>query len=158
MLDLSSLLLPAILSFSFTGDAYMAVANLVKDQQSDHIKRIADFAADAIAVAMDTYIDVDDPAKGVINLRVGIHSGPVVSDVVGSINPRYCLFGHTVSTSSHMESLSEANRIHCSEESAKLLQTQKPGVVVTPRGPINVKGGGSMLTFWVNHENDRPTN
>lgn len=130
---------------------------MVKDQQSDHVKRIVEFAADAIAVAMDTYIDVDDPARGVINLRVGIHSGPAVADVVGSINPRYCLFGLTVSTSSRMESLSEPNRIHCSEESAKLLQTQKPGAVVTPRGPINVKGMGSMLTFWVNQDNDRPS-
>ena len=52
----------------------MAVTNLVKDQPHDHTKRIADFAADAIAAANTTLIDTDDPARGFINIRVGFDS------------------------------------------------------------------------------------
>lgn len=48
---------------SITGDAYMAVTNLVKDQ-SDHCKRIAEFAVDAVAAANKTLIDIDDPNLG----------------------------------------------------------------------------------------------
>lgn len=67
----------------------MAVTNLVKDQPDDHVKRIAEFAIDAIKAANETPVDEDDPSKGFVNIRVGFHSGPVVADVVGSRNPRY---------------------------------------------------------------------
>ena len=68
----------------------MAVTNLTK-KQPDHCKRIAEFAIDAIRVANQTLIDKEDPTRGFVNIRVGFHSGPVVSNVVGSRNPRFCL-------------------------------------------------------------------
>lgn len=130
----------------------MAVTNLVKDQTKDHAERIAKFAIDAIVAANETYIDEDDPEKGFVNIRVGFHSGPVVADVVGKRNPRYCLFGDTVNTSNRMESSGARNRIHCSQSAAELLQVQCPQLPLSPRGKIPIKGKGEMYTFWVNEE------
>ena len=64
-----------------------------------------------------------------------------------------------MNTASRMESLSEANRIHCSERSAQLLNRQNPEMKLKSRGVINVKGKGEMPTYWVNEgsTNFRPS-
>ena len=49
-----------------------------------------------------------------------------------------------------MESTSQVGRIHCSEAAADLLKKQSPSTfLLTPRGPIEVKGKGTMQTYWV---------
>ena len=65
----------------------MAVTNLHKPQK-DHASRIGRFALDAVKAAEATLVDVEDPQRGGIKLRVGFHTGSVVANVVGTKNPR----------------------------------------------------------------------
>ena len=132
----------------------MGVTNLDGSEYDTHVKQIAEYAQDAIRAASQILIDEDDPSKGCVQIRVGVHSGPVVSNVIGSLNPRYGLFGDTVNTASRMESNSMPGKIHCSFASAQLLQTQAPDIRLTVRGMIKIKGKGKMRTYWVGCDDD----
>ena len=61
----------------------MGVTNLEGNQDDTHVKQIAEFAIDLIIEASKILIDDEEPSKGYIKIRVGFHSGPVVSNVIG---------------------------------------------------------------------------
>lgn len=138
------------------GDAFMCASNLVKDQEEDHVVRMAEFAVDAIQAAGETLINTDDPGMGNVEIRCGFHCGPLIASVVGKRTPKYSVFGDTVNIASRMESNSRAGRVQCSRRASDLLRSQrKPesALKLSSRGMIRVKGKGEMETFFVDRQN-----
>jgi adenylate cyclase len=127
------------------GDAYMVVAGL-HHPLPDDAERAIKFALEMNRL-LDTRPDVP------FQMRIGIHSGPVVAGVIGKRKKTYDLWGDTVNTASRMESTGEPGIIHMSEDFANRIRDAYP---VVDRGVATIKGKGAMRTYALSTEVTSP--
>lgn len=81
-------------------------------------------------------------------MRVGIHTGPVVAGIVGRRKFQYDIWGDTVNTASRLESTAEAGQVNISSATYALIR-HEPGLVVAARGKVEAKGKGVMEMYYV---------
>jgi class 3 adenylate cyclase len=130
------------------GDAYMVVGGL-PEPRPDHAQAVADMALDVRAeVARHT-----DPAGEPLAVRIGIDTGPVVAGVIGRRKFSYDLWGDTVNTASRMQSNGVPGCIQVTERTWRRL---RDGYLLQRRGPIQVKGKGEMITWFLVGRDGQP--
>ena len=153
------------------GDAYMAVAG-APVVQHDHAQRAGQAALQLLDVMENLVVTFPEnygdrswiESIPEIKVRIGLHCGPVAAGVVGENKFLYDLWGDAVNTAARMESHGEAGRIHVSEAFMRAATEHSRSEVVktghalslhtatfsfSPRGEIDIKGKGTMPTYFL---------
>jgi adenylate cyclase len=127
------------------GDAYMCAGGLLGARRSHPVD------ACLAALEIQNGIDVDGRARRRLNLppwelRIGMHTGNVMSGVVGRNKFTYDVWGDAVNVAARVERAGEAGRINLSQATFQHVERY---FEFTPRGTLDVRNRGRMPMFFL---------
>ena len=128
------------------GDAYMAVAGLPTADRRHPINACL-AALDMQATVARMKAQNEKMWLPALEVRIGIHTGPVISGVVGKRKFAFDVWGDAVNTASLMEANGEPGRINISEELAGHVTAL---FELEPRGAITAKHERAHEMFFLN--------
>ncbi|EGV95969.1 Guanylate cyclase soluble subunit beta-1 [Cricetulus griseus] len=111
-----------------------------------HARSICHLALDMMEIAGQVQVDGES-----VQITIGIHTGEVVTGVIGQRMPRYCLFGNTVNLTSRTETTGEKGKINVSEYTYRCLMSPEnsdPQFHLEHRGPVSMKGKKEPMQVW----------
>jgi adenylate cyclase len=130
------------------GDSYMCAAG-IPTPDPDHAYNIV-----KAGLAIQQWVIRNNhqrKEKGLVpwDIRVGIHSGPIVAGVVGKKKYAYDIWGSTVNIASRMESNGEPGQVNISSAVYELI---KDRYACKHRGKIYAKNVGEIDMYFIEHE------
>jgi adenylate cyclase len=123
------------------GDSYMVAGGLPRPVHGHHAA-LAAFALEMVEHVRSRPV----PEAPDLDLRIGIHCGPVVAGVICESKFAYDVWGDTVNTASRMESHGVPGRIHVS---AAFHERTRDAFLYESRGPLQIKGKGVLDTYFL---------
>jgi adenylate cyclase len=128
------------------GDAYMAIAG-VPTANRRHAIDACLVALEMLAVVFRMKTTREKMRLPALEMRVGLHSGPVMSGVVGRNRFTFDVWGEAVNTAALMEASGAPGRINVSETVSGHVKTL---FELEPRGPVAAKHDRVHEMFFLN--------
>jgi class 3 adenylate cyclase len=123
------------------GDAYMAAGGIPHKNSTNPVEVVL------AALEMQSYMQKLKSTRAEIwDLRIGIHTGPVIAGVVGHKKMSYDIWGDTVNTASRMESSGTPGMINISGNTYGMV---KEYFICEYRGKLPVKYKGNIDMYYV---------
>lgn len=129
------------------GDAYMAAGGLPVPT-NDSVKNTVLAALEMQAYISKRKVELDALGQPAFEMRVGIHTGPVVAGIVGVKKFQYDIWGDTVNTASRMESNGDVGKVNISQATCELLKSDSD-FTFESRGKVQAKGKGEIEMWFV---------
>jgi class 3 adenylate cyclase/CheY-like chemotaxis protein len=126
------------------GDAYMCAGGLPLRNKSNPVDAV--LAGLEIQDFMQKLKKIPKPGIPAWEVRIGIHTGPVVAGVVGRKKFAYDIWSETVNAAARMENLGDINRVNISETTFQYIQDY---FECENRGKVNAKNVGEMNMYIV---------
>jgi len=128
------------------GDAYMCAGGLPTANNTN--------AKDIVNAAIEiqrwmSELKTNDSRLKTWELRIGVHTGPIVAGIVGIKKFAYDIWGDTVNTASRMESSGEAGKVNISGSTYEIV---KDKFTCTYRGKVQAKNKGEIEMYFVEKE------
>lgn len=127
------------------GDAYMCAGGLPEPSETHAVDTVR--AAIEMQQELKKLMQANAAAgKPVFEMRIGIHTGPVVAGVVGSRKFAYDIWGDTVNTAARLEQSGEAGKINISETTWAAVKEE---FNCQFRGKLPAKNKGEIAMYFV---------
>lgn len=127
------------------GDAYMCAGGLPIVNER-HALDIINTALEMLAFIKEHQEKQRQMGKPIFKMRIGIHTGEVVTGVVGHKKFAYDIWGDAVNIAAHMESSSKAGKINISRQTYEEI---KDHFTCTYRGKVKAKNKGEIEMYFV---------
>jgi len=127
------------------GDSYMCVGGLDNNKQNHVINTVL------AAIEIRDFMETERANRSLqdqfyFDIRIGLHTGPVIAGIVGIKKFAYDIWGNTVNIASRMESASEPGKINVSGETYELI---KDHFICEYRGKVLAKNKGDIDMYFV---------